>query len=128
MNEETKGLLLECKKAGYEYVAIGVADKRVPISMKIEKYGDRKYSQHPSGGDYWGQGVDRDGNLAGPARVISAAPNKRESGRPAIWDICKKSHLTAGLDWRGSGCGESHQITRNHNLDCGCYELKDIKQ
>jgi len=36
MNEETKNFLSECKAAGYTFISIGVKDKRVPSSMKIE--------------------------------------------------------------------------------------------
>ena len=106
MNKKTRELLLECKKAGYEFVAICCVDKRVPISQKIEK-----------GGEYWGQRSPH---------VICAAPNRRESGRPAIWTICENSTLTAGLLFEGCGCGESHRIRNSHNLDRGCYDLKEI--
>ncbi|GAF85116.1 unnamed protein product [marine sediment metagenome] len=128
MNEETRELLLECKKAGYEFVAICCMDKRVPISVKLEKVGERKYSNMPSGGSYWGESaVQNKGDTPRyPPTVVCAAPNRRDTGRPAIWDICKNSTLTAALDWGGLGCGESHQIRPNHNLDRGCYDLKEL--
>lgn len=129
MNEETREFLLECKDAGYEFVAICCMDKRVPISVKIEKEGERKYAPFPSSGAYWGQGsVERDGKKVEvhPPTIVCATPNCRDSGRPAIWNICKNSTLTAALNWGGLGCGESHQIRPNHNLERGCYDLKEI--
>lgn len=120
MNERTRELLLECKKAGYEFVTIGVVDKRVPISQQIEKTGDKRYGPHECTGAYWGE------TASFPPRVVCAAPNRRDSGRPAIWDICEKSPLTAGLQYRGCGCGESHEIMSNHRLDCGCYVLAEL--
>ena len=130
MNEETREFLLECKKAGYEFIAICCVDKRVPISQKIEKSGERKYHNMPSGGEYWGQAFIRtnDGEKveARPPHVICAAPNRRESGRPAIWTICENSTLTAGLLLKGCGCGESHRIRDGHNLERGCYDLKEV--
>lgn len=125
MNDETRELLLECKKAGYEFIAIGVVDKRVPISKQIEKFGERKYSRNPSGGAYWG-GIERDGVMVIKPKVVCAAPNQRDAGRPAIWNICEKSDLTAGMEYRGQGCGESHSIRATHNLDLGCYDLSQI--
>ena len=129
MNEETKEFLQECKKAGYEFVAICCKDKRVPISVKLEKVGERKYSNQPSCGSYWGQYFrEEDGKKieTHPPTVVCAAPNRRDTGKPAIWDICKNSSLTAALDWGGLGCGESHQIRPNHNLERGCYDLKEV--
>lgn len=128
MNEETREFLLECKKAGYEFVAICCMDKRVPISVKLEKVGERKYSKWPSLGTYWGEsGVANKGDTPRyPPTIVCATPNRRDTGRPAIWDICKNSTLVAGLDFGGLGCGESHEIRRGHNLECGCYELKDV--
>lgn len=119
MNERTRELLLECKKAGYEYVAIGVIDKRVPISQQIEKAGDKRYGPYGCTGAYWAR-------LGGPPKVICAAPNRRDSGRPAIWDICEKSPLTASISYRGCGCGESHEIMSRHDLDLGCYVLAEL--
>ena len=131
MNAETMELLLECKKAGYEFIAIGVVDKRVPISKEIEKQGERKYCNHPSGGDYWGEIIWKDPNtgkkiVRQQAKVVCAAPNRRDSGFPAIWKICEESTLTAGLSFRGCGFGESHEVRANHNLEKGCYDLKEI--
>jgi hypothetical protein len=121
MNEETREFLLECKKAGYEFVTIGVEDKRVPISKRIEKLGDKKYHKTiRSFGVYWG-GINRV-----PTKVVCATPNRHDSGRPAIWDICKNSPLTAGLGYGGCGCGESHEIRPNHPLERGCYDLKQL--
>lgn len=121
MNEETREFLLECKKAGYEFVTICVEDERVPISKQLEKLGDRKLHNIPSNGGYWG--VE---SLNSKPNVVCAAPNRRDSGRPAIWGICERSSLTAGLLLGGVGCGESHQIRPNYNLERGCYELKEI--
>lgn len=129
MNEETREFLGECKKAGYEFVAICCVDKRVPISMKIEKGGERKYCSNPSLGEYWGQAFIRNKDdekvEARPPHVVCAAPNRRESGRPAIWTICENSSLTAGLLFNGCGCGESHKIREDNNLERGCYDLKE---
>ena len=122
MNEETKQFLAECKKAGYEFVTIYVADKRVPITMQIEKYGDRKYSRFPSSGDYWGETwrEDKDGKkiITNTCRVVAAAPERRDSGRPAIWGICENLPIMTGC-----GFGESHNV-RPGRLDKGCYDLK----
>ena len=123
MNEETKKFLLQCKEVGYEHIAICVADKRVPASMKVEKFGERRYSKYPSSGDYWGQITAEDGTELKPPKVVSAAPDRRESGRPAIWKICEESVLTAGLLFRGCGCGEAHEISRSHTLERGYYDL-----
>ena len=130
MNEETREFLLECKKAGYKFVTICVKDKRVPITMKIEKFGERKHSNTPSFGEYWGEITkttdDGEKIITRPCKVVAAAPSRRESGRPALWTICEQSTLTAGLFFRGFGLGESHEIREGHNLEKGCYELKDI--
>lgn len=129
MNEETREFLLECKNAGYEFVAICCVDKRVPISVKLEKVGERKYSNWPSGGSYWGESFTRkESGLPPmyPPKVVCATPYRRDTGRPAIWNICKNSTLIAGLDFGGLGCGESHEIRRDHNLERGCYDLKEL--
>ena len=115
MNEETRDFLLECKNAGYEYVAICVEDKRVPAMRKIRKPGD-----------YWGYDSRSGSTPQIPRRVVGGAPNMRDSGRPAIWGICEDSSLTAGMMFRGSGCGETHQLRRDHPLERGCYDLKEI--
>ena len=122
MNEETREFLLECKKAGYEHVAICVEDKRVPISIQIEKRGQRKYGVNPSAGEYWGV----EGSSLTPLRIVCAAPNRRDSGFPAIWKICKDSDLTAGMAFRGLGHGEAHQIRKGHKLEHGYYDLKSL--
>ena len=109
MNEETSKFLLECKKAGYEFIAICVEDRRVPAMKKI------------TNGDY--KGAD---TLNSPFRIVGGAPNRRDTGRPAIWEICEKSLLTAGLLMRGCGCGETHNIRKDHNLEKGCYDLKEL--
>lgn len=110
MNEETRDFLLECKKAGYEFVAICIAnDKRVPAMKKIID------------GGYKGLGT-----LSSPYRLVGGAPNRRDTGRPAIWGICEDSTLTAGLLFRGTGCGETHRIRTDHSLERGCYDLKEI--
>lgn len=130
MNEDTREFLLECKKVGYEFVAIGVADKRVLISRKIEKAGERKYSNMPSPGTYWGEvvviGENGEKIIRRDANCVCAAPNRRESGRPALWTICEQSALTAGMEFRGFGLGESHSIRMGHPLEKGCYDLRDI--
>ncbi len=130
MNEETREFLLECKKVGYEFVTICVKDKRVPITLKIEKFGERKYSNFPSFGEYWGEITITEENgekfITNPCKVVAAAPNRRETGRPALWTICEQSTLTAGMEFRGFGLGESHEIRRGHPLEKGCYDLKEI--
>ena len=108
MNEETGEFLLECKKAGYEFIAICVEDKRVPVMKRINN------------GTYKGMNT-----LHSPFRIVGGAPNRRDSGRPAIWDICKNSTYVAGLDFGGCGCSEAHEIREGHNLDRGCYDLKE---
>lgn len=127
MNKETREFLLECKKVGYEHVTIGVEDKRVPTSVRIEKAGQRKYGVNPSGGAYWGVN-EMDGTKVGgiPTKVVCAAPNRRDSDFPAIWKICEDSPLTAGLGFRGCGCSESHEIISNHRLDRGYYNLSAL--
>ena len=130
MNEETREFLLECKKAGYEFVAICVQDKRVPITLKIEKAGERKYGNTSSLGTYWGEAWITNENgekvMTRPSKVVAAAPNCRESGRPALWTICEQSTLTAGMAFRGFGLGESHEIREDHSLEKGCYDLKEL--
>lgn len=138
MNDETRELLIACKKAGYEFITIGVVDKRVPISQKIEKYGEQKYHTiggglvAPSGGDYWGETWREDEEtgekiITHQAKVVCAAPERRETGRPALWKICEESPLTAGMLLRGCGHGESHNVRANHHLDMGCYNLAELQ-
>jgi len=123
MNEETKSFLLECKAAGYTFISIGVKDKRVPSSMEIEWYGERKYGVTPNAGGYAG-GVpqrDLDGKQVGwqvrPC-VVCGEPKLRDSGSPAIWNICKN-----GIGSGDGGSGETHGIRRTHTLNLGVYDI-----
>lgn len=135
MNDQTKQFLTECKKAGYEFVTIYIQDKRVPITMQIEKYGEQKYHTlsgglvAPSAGEYWGEtwreDVNGDKIITNTCKVVAAAPERRESGRPALWTICEQLPITAGLNFRGTGFGESHDVHRGM-LDKGFYYLKEF--
>ena len=125
MNDETKKFLLKCKDAGYKWISIGVKDKRVPSSLKIEWYGERKFCSTPNAGGYTG-GIsieDLDGKQVGwrvQPYVVCAEPKIRDSGRPAIWDICKSIFPS------GSGSGETHNISADHTFDIGVYDLAEI--
>lgn len=128
MNTETQELLSACRDAGYTHISIGIRHKTVPSSLKIEWYGQSKHGVGPSQGQYTGAEPRRD--LSGKQvawnqrpRVICAHPNQRATGRPAIWDICEKSDLTAGLFCGGAGCCETHAIRSDHPLELGVYEL-----
>ena len=123
MNEETRDFLAECKKAGYTFISIGVKDKRVPSSMKIEWYGERKFCSTPNTGGYTG-GIPQC-NLEGEQtgwqvrpHVVCGEPNCRDSGRPAIWDICKSS-----VGRTEGGCSETHGIRYDHILNLGVYDI-----
>lgn len=106
--EETIKFLSACKKAGYERITIGVADKRVPISVKIKK---------ESRGGYWG------GILNVPTKVVCGWPEQLKNGRPKIWSIVKTCGLTAGLRLNGCGSADSHEVRQGHTLIRGYYDL-----
>jgi hypothetical protein len=128
MNESTKEFLTECKKAGYKHITIGIQDKRVPSSMKVEKQGDRKYGKFPSGGDYWNEEKNDDGKIIRHASVVCGEPKIRLDSSPsipAIWGIVKKLNLTSMLVFGGAGNGETHNINQSHNLEIGYYNLED---
>jgi len=111
MNEETKKLLLDCKKAGYKYVAIGVRDERVPSS-----------SEKVTGNNgYWHCGKNHQN------KVICCEPEIRPNGKPAIWSILEQSPLTAGVLYKGQGCGETHNVRGDHKLELGCYDLSKVE-
>ena len=125
MNEETRNFLAECKSAGYTFISIGVKDKRVPSSMKIEWYGERKFCSIPNNGGYTG-GIPRndlEGKQIGWAirpHVVCGEPNRRDSGHPAIWDICKN-----GIGRGQGGCSETHGIRNDHTLNLGVYDITE---
>ena len=118
MNEKTKELLLECKKAGYEVVTVFVRDKRVPRSKTIKR------------GDWFGYGT-----LKSPYKVICGYPERlgshwRYSGNnwPKMWSIVKKCGLVIGLDFNGAGMGDCYNIhsSLTETLTPGCYELEAL--
>jgi hypothetical protein len=111
MNEETKKLLLDCKKVGYQFISIGIQDGRVLSSMKITT----------SYGGYWND------EKTGRPRVVCAEPKIRPNGKPAIWTIIEKSPLSAGMLHKGCGCGETHNVRCDHNLELGVYDLSKIE-
>ena len=132
MNNETSTLLQACRDAGYTHISVGIRHKSVPSSMKIEWYGEQKHGVASSNGQYTG-GIPMktsDGKQIGwttQPHVVCAHPPRRDSGRPAIWDIVEDSDLTAGMLFRGAGCCETHQISTSHNLELGVYELTEGK-
>ena len=147
MNERTKELLLECKKAGYERVTIFVADKRVPDSIRIRK-GSTGWNADENGmfeiddimkfcpkenyrGTYWGRGP-----LEEYSKVICGAPDrsgpcpelpdKKPDGTshtwPAMWGIIKNSEFVKS----GFGSGNGHEVDSRGTLDAGYYDLSEV--
>ncbi|MHC4310815.1 MAG: hypothetical protein ACYSSN_12855 [Planctomycetota bacterium] len=112
MNEETTQLLEQCKKAGYKFISIGIKDKRVPSSTKIEWYGDRKHKLEDGGymrasmGEYSG-GVPRkdfEGNQIGWSvrpHVVCGEPHiDGKRFQTALKDILVDHPCTAGMPSR----------------------------
>lgn len=148
MTEETKKLLLECKKAGYERVTIFVADKRVPDSVRIRK-GSTGWNADEDGmfkidgimkfvpkegysGSYWGRRpLDLYSKIICGAPDISGdcpgLPTHKTDGTshtwPAMWGIIKNSEFVRG----GYGSGNSHQVDCCGTLDPGYYDLSEIE-
>ena len=109
MNDATREFLELCKEAGYEFVTINMKDARVPASTQLK---NAEYSGvFGSGGSY---------------HFVAAHPPKRDTGRPAIWDICRAHPCTAGLLWRGLGCGEAYSLPAGAGFDAGCYDLSEV--
>jgi len=97
--KKTRAFLARCGKVGYNRVAIGVSDKRLPESQS--------YPFSLSGMVFaWASGKEYD-----------AQPCKPDSW-PAIWHICEKSGIV-------SGCGNrhSHQADTDGLVD-GVYECR----
>lgn len=113
MEDITQVFLAKCKEAGYEKVTIFVADRRVPLSTKIQKQ---------SMGTYWG------GIANVPPKVICGYPEQlnKTKERPAMWDIVKECGLTAGLRFGGYGSGDAHDVHPNlvEMLTAGYYDLE----
>jgi len=124
MNERTKQLLLECKKAGYERVTIFIADKRVPDSVKIEKESTNR--------EYWGFGTREH-----PHKIVCGSPDvsgdcpglptTKQDGTPhtwpAMWGVVKRSSDLRG----GAGKLNGHSIKNTSLLDAGYYDLSEIE-
>ncbi len=122
MTDKTKKLLLECKKAGYEFVTVLCRDQRVPLSKKIKS-------------GFW---FGNQPTIAGPTptKVICASPERlgkhyKFSGEdwPKMWSIVKKLGLTNGIAFDGYGLGDAHDIhpVFIDSLTSGCYDLAILK-
>ena len=115
---------MECKKAGYEVVTVFVRDKRVPRSKTIKF------------GSWFGDRPKPDGSRTS-IKVICGTPQRlgkhwKYSGNnwPKMWSIIKNCELTLGLDFRGFGLGDCHNVHPGltGTLTPGCYELEDLQK
>ncbi len=147
ITEKTEEFLRACKEAGYERVTIFVHDKRVPDSCMIRESstgwkadedglrenphtGKIEFSLNPkiinTRGSYWGMG--RGGS---PFKIVCGSPartaiNPRLSGNkscPAMWKIVHK----LGLNYRGAGHGEGHDVLCPASLTAGYYDLAELE-
>ena len=120
MNEKTQQFLAECKKAGYERVAIFVRDKRVPQTTKFKS-------------GVWFGDEPRPQDLPNtPINVVCGYPEQLGehfiypgSDWPKMWTIVKECELVAGLQFGGFGLGDAHNV-RPHLRDAltkGYYDL-----
>ena len=114
--EGTIKFLTKCKEVGYKQVTIGVADKRLPLSMEMKK----KLSPVT-----WGDGKN------GRPRIVCALPKLRgkiqslQAGDtwPLVWQIVRDCGLTTAMYLGGFGDSDSHNIYPTHSLVLGYYDL-----
>ena len=126
-SKETRVLLAELKKVGYERVTVYVSDKRVPDSVRIKR---RSFGGQPGKADYgayWGR---EDTQGFSPPRVVCAAPKLHGECQglpgnqwPKIWDVFEKSDLMGTGGSSGNGQGFSVGSGCIHLLTAGYYEL-----
>lgn len=116
MTNETRELLVACREAGYETVAIFCEDKRVPESKNFK---NTSYPYH-----------------RGSLRLVCGSPPQRDEPQqgaeggvsgpwPKMWRIVKEQRLAHS----GNGYGDCFPVCEDlmHTLTAGCYETKDIE-
>ena len=117
MTDRTKELLKACKEAGYEQVALLVADERVPQSVKLKK-------ETP----YFYNTVTPPGKCP---RLVCGFPNVRGVNEhtmghkyPKMWHIVR----TQGLNRGGGGYGDCFPIEPAliNELTPGFYDLTSL--
>lgn len=115
VTEKTQEFLEACRAVGYERVTIFVADKRVPDSVLIKK---------ESEGGYWGRG-----GPGSPYKVVCGAPARTGphpmlggDNWPAMWGVVRR----LGLNSRGGGNRDAHDICETSLLTAGYYDLAEL--
>ena len=114
MTETTQEFLAECKKAGYERIAIFIKDERVPASMLYSPKYQRKSTQSPLGVVV----------SADPPRKGPHPGYKTKDRYPAIWGIVKRLSLNPS----GAGFDQNHHIADSLTilLTPGYYDLSEL--
>jgi hypothetical protein len=123
MEDRTQEFLKACKEAGYERVTIYIADKRVPLSKRLEK----ESKAMGAGGSYWGARPCTPIPLkvvCGFPERIGACPGLPGEGWPLMWGIVKN----LGLNFEGGGSGDSYGVHKSlvGLLQSGYYDLTEI--
>lgn len=118
ITEQTRELLVACRDAGYEAVALLCVDKRVPQTLKFQK---SRTSYQRLLGDY---------RLCCGMPHLTGGCSGRKGDWPLMWGIIKDLGLNSKGEGYGGENGDCFPISKvildAKTLTPGCYELADM--